>query len=513
MYHPEPFHKRLLLHLGMFCFNNALFNLVAGGFHIYFLTLITQRHWGLLNGYPFNPFLKLLLSIFALDFIEYWTHRLVHQNSIFWRIHWVHHSDSVVDITTGLRDSPFQLFLNWIFKLIACACFGISLLELAIYNTLVLLTSLFHHMSFSTFHIFLKPLEKFLITPNLHRYHHRFPKHLANCNYGALFSIWDRVFGTFFNADTVPRIKSSYPAMLVVAALLLGACEPIAKPPSSSHFLAEAAYGKQLIVNTARLLGPSGSVASITGTRMNCTNCHLLAGEKEFGISFRNTFTRYPEYQARTGKLVTLMDRINNCFERPMNGQPLELTSREMKALLAYYRLLAFGKEVGSEAWGDSINTFVQFPDRAADPQKGAVLYSNKCSTCHGNNGEGKLSSDNKDFIYPPLWGPESYNEASNMFRNIKLATFLRANMPLGATAKSPLLTTEEAFDLASFINDRASHPRPRTKWKDYLNINEKPLDYPVGPYADEFSENQHRLGPYPVMIDSLKKRGQPIFY
>ena len=81
------------------------------------------------------------------------------------------------------------------------------------------------------------------------------------------------------------------------------------------------------------------------------------------------------------------------------------------------------------------------------------------------------------------------------MFRLSKLASFIKHNMPFGATYMYPLLTNEEAWDIAAYIN---SQPHPKKMFAvDWPVLHTKPVDYPFGPYADNFSEKQHKYGPF----------------
>src|SRR5204862_6873977 len=101
----------------------------------------------------------------------------------------------------------------------------------------------------------------------------------------------------------------------------------------------------------------------------------------------------------------------------------------------------------------------IPFLSRAADPAKGSVIYSARCKSCHGENGEGVLSSDSINFRYPPVWGNHSYAESAGMYRLSKLASFIKNNMSIGATHQNPQLTDEESWDVAAFIN---SQPPPK---------------------------------------------------
>ena len=277
--------------------------------------------------------------------------------------------------------------------------------------------------------------------------------------------------------------------------------------------LEEIRYGQELIAHTARYLGPKGSGKKIMGSRMTCQNCHLDAGKKPYGISLEAVHVRYPSYRAREGKVLTVADRINNCIERPMNGKPLDPDSREMRAMQAYFYSLSAGRPVATVREGDQLNDLVRFPARAADPERGAVLFKANCVKCHEANGQGKLADDQIEYVYPPLWGPESFNAGSNMNRISKMATFIKANMPFGTNYDKPAFTDEETFDVAAFVLDDRIHPRPTTNAGDFPNLAEKPIDYAKGPYVDGKSETQHKYGPFPQIISDLRKMGKPVSY
>jgi thiosulfate dehydrogenase len=103
------------------------------------------------------------------------------------------------------------------------------------------------------------------------------------------------------------------------------------------------------------------------------------------------------------------------------------------------------------------------------------------------------------EWKYPPLWGAESYNTGAGLFRISRFAAFIKANMPYGVTAESPLLTDEQAWDIAAFVNSR---PRPHRDFpSDWPDLSAKPIDHPFGPYADQYGEEDHKYGPYGRML------------
>ncbi|HLX92088.1 MAG TPA: c-type cytochrome [Puia sp.] len=266
-------------------------------------------------------------------------------------------------------------------------------------------------------------------------------------------------------------------------------------------------YGRMLISNTAYYLGPRGKVAHISNG-MNCQNCHLDAGTKPFGNNYGGVFSTYPKFRERRGAVETIVQRINDCFQRSLGGSELDSTGHEMQAILAYIKWVGYNVSRGKKPYGSGIWQ-PQYLDRAADSARGEVVYANKCSKCHGPEGRGLMNPDSTTYLYPPLWGDNSYNSGAGLFRLSRFAGYVRDNMPLGASYKNRQLSEEEAWDVAAYVN---SKPRPRKTFRhDWPNIALKPVDHPFGPYSDSFPELQHRLGPFkPIQLvreASLKKK------
>ena len=273
-------------------------------------------------------------------------------------------------------------------------------------------------------------------------------------------------------------------------------------------------YGRELMLKTAYYIGPEGVAGKYTGNKMNCTNCHLDAGTRPFAFNLVMSHIRYPQYRAREGKVLTLAERVNNCVMRPHNGKPLPLDSKEMIAFLSYFKWINAQVPEGVKGIKGEKNLEVEFPERAADPNKGSRLYTMHCQRCHGANGEGLIGANQPTYTYPLLWGDSAYQPGSSMHRIIKQAQWLKANMPFdSAKWNKPVLTDEEAMDIAAFVNDDRIHKRPNPKTFDYPHPEEKSIDYDKGPFADNFSPEQHKFGPYKPIIDYWKSKGlKPVY-
>jgi len=275
-------------------------------------------------------------------------------------------------------------------------------------------------------------------------------------------------------------------------------------------------YGRELIVNTAHYIGPDGTVGHYLGNKMNCTSCHVDAGTRPFAFNFFSSHARYPQYRGRENEVLDLGERINNCIMRPHSGTPMPLDSKEIIAMQCYMKWLSAKVPIGAHVRGDE-SLELEFPDKQADVQKGAQIFADNCTSCHGKNGEGLWNADSTTYTYPPLWGQWAYQDGSSPSRVIKLAGFIKANMPdKKATWSKPFLTDEEAIDVAAFINDGRIHPRPQKKNKavpDYPDFRFKAIDYGTGPYADTFSAMQHKFGPYKPIIEYHKAHGVPVIF
>ncbi len=252
-------------------------------------------------------------------------------------------------------------------------------------------------------------------------------------------------------------------------------------------------YGRNLIANTAYYLGPKGTVSKSTNG-MNCQNCHLNAGTKPWGNNYGSVASTYPKFRGRSGTIESIEKRVNDCIERSLNGRAIDTNSKEMHAIVAYIQWLSSDIPKGSRPKGSGIME-LPYLTRAADPIQGQKKYAATCEKCHGKNGGGQFNPGNVSYLYPPLWGENSYNTGAGLFRLSRFAGYVKNNMPSPITYHTPQLTDEEAWDIAAYVN---SQPRPtKDISKDWPDIKKKPKDHPFGPYADSLTEVQHKFGPW----------------
>jgi thiosulfate dehydrogenase len=252
-------------------------------------------------------------------------------------------------------------------------------------------------------------------------------------------------------------------------------------------------YGREMVLKTSSFIGPLGSVSK-AANGMNCQNCHLEGGTKPFGNNFGSVASLYPKFRPRSGSLESIEKRVNDCFERSLNGSAIDSLSKEMRGIVAYINWV--GKEVpkGQKAVGSGLAN-LPWMERAANPVAGKKLYLQKCLICHGQEGEGQKLSPASNYIYPPLWGANSFTTGAGLFRISNFARYIYANMPNGSAFENPALTKEQAWDIAAYV---LSMPRPKKIFaSDWPKMASKPFDHPFGPYADAFSEEQHKYGPF----------------
>jgi thiosulfate dehydrogenase len=233
-------------------------------------------------------------------------------------------------------------------------------------------------------------------------------------------------------------------------------------------------WGYRLFTNTpaeAKLFAPGA---------MACANCHLNAGQRERSLPLVGVAGMFPEYNRRSGRLYSLNDRIVDCFWRSenatgtvaaaetgsgvANGLPTP-TSKEVLAIAAYLTWIARGATVGKNPpWRgqNAIDAKALIPVGKLDPSKGEAIFLERCTSCHGADGQGVAVGDKKP---GPLWGPNSWNDGAGAARVYTLAGIIRYAMPY---LNPGSLTDEEAQQVAAFINGK---PRPAFPYKatDYL--------------------------------------------
>lgn len=266
-------------------------------------------------------------------------------------------------------------------------------------------------------------------------------------------------------------------------------------------------YGFDLFQNTPKLIGPNNGNPNMifTGNGLACRNCHLDSGTRPYSGPLIGIIQRFPQFRGRENKIGTIEERINGCMERSMNGHVLPTSSKEMKAIVAYLEWLSRYSPEDGDIKGKGFLK-INIPNRAVNLAHGQKVFTTHCIACHGSDGQGAKNPDGYTYEYPPLWGDNSFNNGAGMNRVITAARFIKGNMPFElATYDKPVLTDEEAYDVAGYINQK---PRPKktNPELDFPDLKKKPVSTPYPPYADNFTIKQHQLGPFQPIMAYYKK-------
>ncbi len=161
-----------------------------------------HQNFGMVYWFNADIGMSILIGVLALDFSSWLVHLVMHKVSVLWRFHLIHHSDNNVDVTTGLRHHPGDSLLRGVFFLLLIFVSGAPVYSVMIYQTLVVLTTAFTHANISLPKRLDSILSYVIVSPNMHKVHHHWKQPYTDSNYGAVFSIWDRLLGTFMKLDT-----------------------------------------------------------------------------------------------------------------------------------------------------------------------------------------------------------------------------------------------------------------------------------------------------------------------
>jgi thiosulfate dehydrogenase len=216
----------------------------------------------------------------------------------------------------------------------------------------------------------------------------------------------------------------------------------------------------------AILAATKESLPDRVGNDLRCVSCHLDGGTRPDASPWIGVYSRFPQYRSRNGRVNVIEDRINDCFERSMNGKALARGSDDMNAIVAYFAFLSRGVAPPGDVPGQG---FKKVNPLKPDTANGRVVFAAQCARCHGADGQGLPNPDPEALPrrYPPVWGPRSFNIGAGMARLNTAAAFIRAAMPFDRPGS---LSDQNAFDVAGLIIAR---PRPDFRGKEN--------DWPLG--------------------------------
>jgi sterol desaturase/sphingolipid hydroxylase (fatty acid hydroxylase superfamily) len=162
----------------------------------------TANQFGIIQWSGAGILATIFLTILIVDFFGGWlVHITEHKFKILWRFHVVHHADTNVDVTTGLRHHPIESVLRGIFFFMGIMVSGAPMYAVMIYQTVLVFFSAFEHANIRLPKWIDTAMSYVFISPNMHKVHHHWKQPFTDSNYGAIFSIWDRLFGTYQHLD------------------------------------------------------------------------------------------------------------------------------------------------------------------------------------------------------------------------------------------------------------------------------------------------------------------------
>ena len=166
-----------------------------------------ENHFGVLQWLPeMNLWLYAIIGLLLLDLIgAYLVHWMEHKIPVLWRFHLIHHSDTWIDTTSANRHHPGESIIRLVFTILGILFVGSPMWLVFLYQTLSVVATQFNHANISLPKKLDTFLSYFIVSPDMHKVHHHYVLPYTDSNYGNIFSVWDRLFGTFkiLNKDQI----------------------------------------------------------------------------------------------------------------------------------------------------------------------------------------------------------------------------------------------------------------------------------------------------------------------
>lgn len=223
------------------------------------------------------------------------------------------------------------------------------------------------------------------------------------------------------------------------------------KPPAESA-IPNNEFGDVVRLGENIFRHPQQYAPQFVGNTLSCTNCHLDAGRLTSAAPLWAAYVNYPAYRSKNKHVNSFAERLQGCFRFSMNGKAPPYGDKVLVALETYAFFLAKGAPTGAGPHGYKQ---LKKPDKPFDLAHGQQIYAEHCALCHGADGQGQTSADG-EAVFPPLWGPHSFNWGAGMEQINNAAAFIKANMPL---SQGGVLSDNDAWDVAAFMD---SHERPQ---------------------------------------------------
>ncbi|WP_261817341.1 sterol desaturase family protein [Vibrio gallicus] len=193
----QPKWYRWVNNIALVVFNSLLLRLTLPLLAFEAAAWTEQHSVGLLHLLGVSSLINIIISVLVLDLLIYWQHRLFHVVPWLWALHKMHHSDQDIDVTTGARFHPIEIWLSMIIKITAVLILGISPIAVIIFEVALNGCAMFNHSNLRLSQQLDKIIRKCMVTPDMHRVHHSIIRRETNSNYGFCLSIWDRLFNSY----------------------------------------------------------------------------------------------------------------------------------------------------------------------------------------------------------------------------------------------------------------------------------------------------------------------------
>ncbi|MGH8116804.1 MAG: c-type cytochrome [Rhodanobacteraceae bacterium] len=245
-----------------------------------------------------------------------------------------------------------------------------------------------------------------------------------------------------------PSASATASASAPAASALPAFTPPPASAIPDDQFGAMVRKGRDIFTDTQKY------ARQYVGNGLNCENCHLDAGRRPNSAPLWAAYGRYPRYRSKNDKVDTYAERLQGCFRFSMNGKSPPTDGEIITALTAYSYWLATGAPTGKNLKGYGYPTQGFKPAEPPSYARGETVYDKNCALCHGGDGQGQKVA--AEYVFPPLWGPESFNWGAGMGSIKNAAAFIKANMPF---SRGGTLSDQDAWDVAYFMD---AHERPQ---------------------------------------------------
>jgi thiosulfate dehydrogenase len=247
------------------------------------------------------------------------------------------------------------------------------------------------------------------------------------------------------------RFVSAVALLAVLPGPIAGCAREPASPPAAAgsgpvvphdSLLPDGPLGVSIRRGRAILANTKDSLPEHVGNGLRCFSCHLENGTKPGFLTLVGVYSRFPQYRSRNARVNLIEDRVNDCFERSMNGKVLPQGATAMSDIVAYFAWLSRGVPPPGDIPGVGLPAMAQ---ATPDTVRGRQVFETTCTRCHGEGGLGTP-------IAPPLWGPGSFSIGAGMARLRTAAAFIRENMP---NDRAVVLDDQQAFDVAAYVVSR----------------------------------------------------------